>query len=509
MIAFTTTDINEYVDFNMGSDFVIGYSRALESFDDYLDKAMIDVSCEDASNTQGTSLWDKIKKIVETVINFFKSLLNKLKEFIKKYADRFRKKGKEYKANPNPKNSIKDHKEPESKDVRISKLEDIVYSWIDDIFDEIKKDSPTSETVYKDIENKYQGFYSKWKQGEYVSVPSVMILDFSGSSWSSLIGALSEQCNKLVDIKNFLIKLSNRSKDQKGSESSMRALNRMSKADIDQTITHDKNATDPDKRSTKISNVKHPISLVLSLIKSDGASVKPEQLRSAIMRAITFVRSEIHCIFSAIKHGVEYFHLDLKYTQDKYHNGRKVSPIFKVYKFPQDVKTELSELMGEYFKNKGGKLSVTALVVTSLAGYHKGNILTGTLYGATASKGYKNDKGKGIAGRGSNVVINANIVVEKPLDVIVSTVVHECAHVYNSQAQKFENGKRVYQNQHAEDGKSYKNNYSNDPDENFANEHGNKAINNFLSRRKLRSVFSWLNMVQTEIKTLAAGKEIS
>ena len=123
MIAFTTTDINEYVDFNMGSDFVIGYSRALESFDDYLDKAMIDVSCEDASNTQGTSLWDKIKKIVETVINFFKSLLNKLKEFIKKYADRFRKKGKEYKANPNPKNSIKDHKEPESKDVRISKLE--------------------------------------------------------------------------------------------------------------------------------------------------------------------------------------------------------------------------------------------------------------------------------------------------------------------------------------------------------------------------------------------------
>jgi len=502
MLILESIDYNNIFDFNNGSDFVIGYARALESFDQYLDKAMLDVSLE-SNNSNDSSNLSRWRKIWDSVVNFFSSLLTRLKEFVKKYfksSKSTNQKKSDTNSRPSDKNSIKyqniNNKEDDKK---LNNLGDLIYSWWSDVSDVIGNDRIPKETIYKEIEDKYKRDYATLQRTGSVSTKrhikhNTESLDDETISFGSSLGKLGEQLNKLKDIKAFLLKLDTKTTDSKSGKNTINKINSFSKADIKQTLTLSNTSVIADN------NVNHPIELLVKILnntKKNGV-LSVSAIKDALRRAVAFIRSQVHCIFSLIKHSVEYL------SGLKSHHADKTQ-IFKIYKFPPDIKQEIADVIkSDTERGIAGKLPVTNLIITSLDQFHKpNNINNRFIAGATSLKGFKYDIGKGINARGSNVYVNyylfTSTFLNDNITEIACAIVHECAHVYNAAYQKISHGQRVYKNKRALNQDEYGKHYNTDEDEKFARRQEEKINRASSSVNKLKS---WIRKIAEDINSI-------
>lgn len=506
MLVFNSIDYDNIFDFNNGSDFVIGYARALESLDQYLDKAMLDVSCESSNNTNSFDV-NKWRKIWDSIVNFFSSLLAKLKEFVRKYFRSSKSANKEKGIDPNPnkytgKNAMKyQNINSQEASKKMNNLGDLIYSWWDEVTDVIRNSNIPKETIYKEIEDKYKRDYATLQKTGSVSTKkhlnhNTSIFDDETIDIVPSLGILGEQLNKLKDVKAFLLKLDTRTTDAASGKNTIKKINSFKEADIKQTITV--NQTE----YVTINSVNHPIEFLVKLLNNakNGKALSVSAIKDSLRRAVAFIRSQIHCIFSLIKHSVEYLS-GLK----SYHFDKK--QIFKIYKFPLDVKQEIANII-KHDTERGiaGKLPVMNLIITSLDRYSKPNIFKPKYtMGSTSIKGFKHDIGKGINARGSNVVVNYYLFeyphIDNSITDIAGTIVHECGHIYNAAYQKIAfSGNRKYKNEHASNSKEYTDNYDTDPDEKFANKQESRAKINPSSMRKL---ISWIKKIVEDLKSVS------
>lgn len=511
MLEFTSCHIDLDAEFDpdsAGSDFIIGYARSLECLDEYLDKAFLDISCESVGAESGDNvIIEKLKKIVSTVLNFLKNLIKKFKEFITKYVSKKSAKTsvKEEQNDINKYDNKNSVKKPDLKSYHQTKqLGNLVYSWIKELNELAHESNIQDLNAYSNLEKKYKDLYAEWKKGKDIKTPFKnpdkvrrAFLDIGTRVWAASVDELGVEYNALRDICNFLIKLSNKAeKSTKDAGRALHHLKNLSKGDISKSYTIEDNGYYAAKEYRF--NLKQPINVVLNLISKYGSKIPVSKLRDALMSAIKFVRSQIHCMFSFIKHSVEFFTLDAEPSQ-----GLPDNPtVFKVYRFPKDVKIELSRYYGSMFNKKGGKLPVSTLIATTLNQYHGATLFDpGVVGGAIAGKGFKNDIGKGIAPRGTNVFVNAHVLIGVSAEESFAILVHECGHAYNSAAQTIKNGKREYINQHAASQKEYNANYNTDPDEGFANKAGHKDC-----YKQLPVTFSWFKKVIYEVKTIISRR---
>lgn len=499
MLSFETIDSTNLIDFNDGSDFIIGYARSLEAFDQYLDKALLDVSCENAENTNDSSVIGRLKRIVDSVINFLSTLINKLKEFVLKY---FRKGNRDTSegTDPNRYNGKNSMKYQEKKPYKV--LGDLVFSWWYDVEHLLQEDRITDVTVYSKLEQKYKDDYNTWKKTGNVSTTrkmpySTSVFNDKTIPISGCLGILGEELNKLKDIKNFLLKLQSGVTSKAGGQRAVKKLNTLNKGDIEQTVTNTKD------HPVKDNVVSHPIKLAIDLLNNSKKNGKLSiaTIKDVLAKTITFVRTQVHCLFSLLKHSVELMSLIKHEHSDK-------TQIFKVYTFPQDVKLEIAKVI-RYKEGVAGKLPVIHLVITSLDHFAKPGFIINnrSAAGATANKGFQHDIGKGINARGSNVVVNYYLFnldfISDHILQIASVIAHECGHIYNAASQVVKNGKREYANRHAESGKEYSEHYDTDPDEAYANKQGNKI----LSGSSIPKLKSWLMKISEDLNNITRSQK--
>lgn len=506
MLIFESMSFDNSSDFNDGSDFVIGYARALESLDEYLDKAMLDISCESSDNNDSSGV-NRLRKIWDTIVNFFSSLLSKLKDFVKKYFKNTKSTNKEQSNQNNDPNKYtgQNSAKYQNNDSKTNNLGDLVYSWWDEVTDVIRANSLPKETIYKEIEEKYKKDYATLQKEGYVHTKRrihhhITFMDDEEIDIVPSLNRLGEELGKLNDIKKFLLKLDTKTEDAASGKYVVHKINNLNKADFKRTLSDD------EKNIIHDNSANHPIEFLVKLLNDSikqNKKLSVSAIKSSLQRAVAFIRSQVHCIFSLIKHSVEY----LSRLKNNHLNSK--DQIFKIYKFPQDVKQEIANVIkSDTERQIAGKLPVTNLIVTSLDRYKRPNIFKPEFHmGATPLKGFKDDVGKGINVRGSNVYINYHLftlpIITNRLAEIAGTIIHECGHVYYSASQKIVNGKRVYQHPHASNSKEYGDNYDNDPDENFANKQEARAKSNMRSVPKLTS---WLRKIAEDLKNIARSQ---
>lgn len=451
------------------TDFVIGYARSLECFDQYVDNAMIDISCEAASNTEGGSgLIQKLKKIFDTVVNFFKNIWARVKKFIANvFAPR---------ANTSTaKNGVK--RGDSTNEYECNK---VLGSWVNEIDKTMKSDSVTDENVYNAITKKYQPMYEQAKATGKTSA-----VGNSDKVTSETLACMGDEFNRLRRVQQFLTKLANQSgrpttvASADGKEKNIDRAGIVKKA-VDRGLKADINPTEYNRDgSVKEAgyNHKQPLIYLDNLIKSSGSKINIEQLRACVMKAIKFVKSEAHCVFTWIKYAV-------RYTEDRSIAEHNSSAIFKTYVIPQDVKNEISKVYNKMYPGSVG-ITVARSVIVASPTVYRGDwglfdmppkaVLKQAIMGFTMG-GMNNTKGRGFV-KHANVHINADAVLLSPKSLFLFVVGHELGHVSDNQHQKLnDKNEREYVRPRAKDEDDYKKNYTHDPMEQYANTMGARLM---------------------------------
>lgn len=471
-----TQFVDEYVDY---TDYVISLERAYEYFSDYVDKAFIplDFSFE-GSDDQGTNkvtFLQRLRKIWDAVVNFFKTAINRLKELIKKAWNAL------FKSNY-------------SKDSVMSKKVWVLYSWISGIRSAYKKKDVPADT-YSNILNTHITAYNKAIKNEDPGVQKKWLaqptLDLDAFEFT-------DELQYLKRIQDFLAKLAG----SQNTAAIKKAVSRGTKADINKSVSA--NAIVSIHKSMRT----QPITYLYSLIKDMGKDVDLGKLKEAINSAVTFVKSQSKCILEWIKRVV-------KCMNDSHEKYQGSKGILKIFKMPADVKKALENHYKTLVQGNSHPLSANSAIVYSETIMHDPRFsegrfgktykevvqsLKGRLGGATNTTGFKKDPGKGMF-KGMSAIFPAEKVLNMKTEKLAFLFVHEFGHIYDNQSVKMEKGKRAFTMDRVNNNAEYSKNYRNDPMENFANRAATKAIPKYNG--ELACLLSWVKKIQDEVKEYA------
>ena len=480
MLTFNSSlVVVDTLDDSFMSDFLISYSRSLEYLDQYLNKEMIDFSMESADGSNKSGFIQKLKKIIDTIIDFFKNIFERFKNFLKRIFGSAKEK-----IVSNAKNSATKG----SGDSPIYSLNLVLKDWVGEICESMTKEAVDDANVYKNITKKYEPIYKEVKEGKsYTQQTSC-----SENITDSTIAFMGDEFNRLKRVQQFLAKLNG----EKATVSSVQnAVKRGLKSDID--------IKSEDGKIVR----RQPLIYLDNLIKKEGPSISLESLRAAVIKAAAFVRSQAHCVFVWVKHAV-------RFSEDVSQKTHKSKGIFKVYTIPTDVKQEISKVYNEFYKGSVATVNASKLIVFSPRAYPddettKANIngnsipmslLKQAIGGFTMGSAFKNDPGKGFQSH-ANVQINADMILLGPERMLPFLLGHELGHVADNQHQKINNGKREFVRDRAKNADEYHKNYSKDPMENYANTVGAR-----LMRGASPKFINWCDHIRADIKHIA--KEI-
>ena len=476
MISFSSNVnfVDEYFDY---TDYVIGLERAYEAFEDYIGRAFVNLeySFESSDETENKSTFiQRLKKIWDSVVNFFTTAIKKLKEIIKKAWNVL------FKSNY-------------SKDSAMSKKVWVLYSWVTAIRAAYKKKEVPADT-YTNILNTHMSEYLKAASGKDLSIKKtwtkIPMIDLEAFEFT-------DELQNIKRIQDFLTKLA-------GSNSKsaiIHATQRGKKADINQAIS----TGIPFYKQHKTVR-SQPINYLASLISKMGKEIDLAQLKGAVNDAITFVKSQAKCILEWIKRVT-------KCMNDSHEINHGSKGILKIFKVPADVKKALENHYRSLVPGNSHPLSANSAIVYSATAMHDPRFkdhpmyvevmsaIKGRLGGAANNSGFKNDPGKGMF-KNRSAIFPADKVLNMSLDKVVFLFVHEFGHIYDNQSTKLDkNGKRVYTMDRAKNAQKYQQNYRDDPMENFANRAATKALPKLDG--ELSCVRSWVKKIQDEIKAYA------
>lgn len=479
MISFSSNIVfaDEYFDY---TDYAIGLERAYEAFEEYINKAFVNLeySFESADENENKSTFiQRLKKIWDTVINFFTTAIKKLKDIIKRAWNTL-------------------FKSDYSKDSVMSKKVWVLYSWITAIRNAYKKKEVPPDT-YDKIYNLHMSEYLKAAANkadlsikkQWTKIPDIMSLEAF---------EFTDELQFLKRVQAFLTKLS----ESNNAAAIKRAVQHGQKADINQGL------------STGIPGVKmhkavrsQSITYLASLISKSPDNIDLSQLKLLINDAVKFVKSQAKCILGWVKHVA-------KCMNDSHQEIYGSKGILKIFKVPADVKKALENHYRTLVPDNSHPLAVQSVIVYSPGILHDPRFSDNKevnnafkagvdakksrLGGATNPGGFKNDSGKGMF-KGKSIVIPSD-KISMSVDKIAFLIIHEFGHCYDDQSFKSgKHGKRSYAMNRASNVINYKKNYDNDPMENFANRAAAKAMAKLDG--ELSCVKSWIQKIKNEIES--------